>query len=59
MPNHITNILTIYGTDEQVDKVLEFIKNDELGVGTIDFNKITPCLLGFSGNLGMEEEKVR
>ena len=47
MPNHITNILTIHGTDEQVDKVLEFIKNDELGVGTIDFNKIIPCLLGF------------
>jgi len=58
MPNHITNILTIYGTDEQVDKVLEFIKNDELGVGTIDFNKITPMPPWiFQGNLGREDEE--
>lgn len=58
MPNHIMNILTIYGTDEQVDKVLEFIKNDELGVGTIDFNKITPMPPWiFQGNLGRKEEE--
>lgn len=42
MPNHITNILKIGGTEEQVSEVLEFIKCDKLGVGTIDFNKITP-----------------
>jgi hypothetical protein len=58
MPNHITNILTIHGADEQVDRVLEFIKNDELGVGTIDFNKITPMPPWvFQGNLGREEEE--
>lgn len=42
MPNHITNKLTIIGTEDQVSQVLEFLKNDELGIGTIDFNKITP-----------------
>lgn len=49
MPNHITNRLTIFGTAKQVERVLDFIKversdeNQEVfGLGTIDFNKITP-----------------
>ena len=40
MPNHITNRLTIKGTPKQVLIVKEYIKDDELGIGTIDFNKI-------------------
>jgi hypothetical protein len=40
MPNHVTNRLTIVGTPEQIINVKDFIKNDELGVGTIDFSKI-------------------
>ena len=50
MPNHITNKLEIIGTDEQIKKVLNYIKveeniggeNDACGLGTIDFNKIIP-----------------
>lgn len=48
MPNHITNKLVIKGKKEDINKVLDFIKiekdyNEEVnGVGTIDFNKITP-----------------
>lgn len=42
MPNHITNKLKVVGNEEQVKEVMEFIKNDELGLGSIDFNKITP-----------------
>ena len=48
MPNHITNKLTIKGEKEQVNKVLDFIKIEKdidkefNGIGTIDFNKITP-----------------
>jgi hypothetical protein len=42
MPNHISNKLKIIGTGEQVKEVMEFIKDDSEGVGTIDFNKITP-----------------
>ena len=42
MPNHITNILTFEGDSEQVHAMLDKIKSDELGFGSIDFNKIIP-----------------
>lgn len=42
MPDDIKNKLRIIGTEEQVKEVMEFIKDDSLGIGTIDFNKITP-----------------
>lgn len=50
MPNHITNKVKFIGTTEQVNDVLDYIKNDELGVGTIDFNKITPMPKWVYGN---------
>lgn len=37
MPNHITNILTLVGRSEEVEKVFAFIKGEN---GDIDFNKI-------------------
>ena len=42
MQNHITNILTFEGDSEQVYAMLDKIKSDELGLGSIDFNKIIP-----------------
>ena len=42
MPNHITNILKFEGDSEQVHAMLDQIKNEELGFGSIDFNKIIP-----------------
>ena len=51
MPNHITNKLKVVGTVEQVKEALDFIKNDELGFGSIDFNKITPMPKWVYGNL--------
>ncbi len=42
MPNHVTNRITIKGTDEQVQKVKEAVKSDECGLGSIDFGKIIP-----------------
>ncbi len=46
MPNHITNMLTINGTDEQVKEVLEFMKSDpklpEDEQREFDFNKLLP-----------------
>ena len=42
MPNHITNILKFKGDSEQVHAMLDKIKSDELGFGSIDFNKIIP-----------------
>jgi hypothetical protein len=41
MPNHITNRLTIIGTEEQVKQVLEAIKGEREDQ-FIDFNKISP-----------------
>ncbi|SJP64178.1 Uncharacterised protein [Clostridioides difficile] len=43
MPNYITNRLVIKGEEKEINEVLEFIKVDELGIGSIDFNKITPA----------------
>lgn len=42
MPNHITNILTIQTDEEQVRDILEAVKSDETGIGSVDFNKIIP-----------------
>ena len=56
MPNHITNILTAYGDKEKVRAMFEAIKNDEIGTGSIDFNKITPMPEHiYRGDLGREE----
>ena len=43
MPNHITNILTITGKQNEVEKCLKSIKGTgEEGATLIDFNKIIP-----------------
>ena len=42
MPNHVTNNLTFHGDPEAIHRMLEAVKNDEEGFGSIDFNKILP-----------------
>lgn len=42
MPNHVMNILTIKGSKERVREILNEIKDEEVGYGSIDFNKIEP-----------------
>jgi hypothetical protein len=42
MPNYVRNRLSFAGPKNDIQKMLETIKNDELGIGTIDFNKIIP-----------------
>lgn len=42
MPNHITNILTIQVDEDKVRDILESIKSDEYGLGSVDFNKLIP-----------------
>jgi hypothetical protein len=39
MPNHITNIVTIYGDAERVKELFSFVKSEE---SKFDFNKIIP-----------------
>ena len=42
MPNHIVNHISLQGDPEKIRLMLEAIKSDELGVGSVDFNKIIP-----------------
>ena len=42
MPNHVTNVLTLHGEPEQIRAMLEAIQYDDLGIGSVDFNKIIP-----------------
>lgn len=42
MPNHVENIIILKGDKKQIREMLEAIKNDDYGLGTVDFNKIIP-----------------
>ncbi len=58
MPNHVTNILRVSGDPEIVRVMFEAIKNNEIGLGSIDFNKVIPIPEHiFRGNLGMAERE--
>ncbi len=59
MPNHIINRLRFDADDKTVKEMLEKIKQDEFGVGSIDFNKIIPMPDDiFRGNLGSAEREL-
>ena len=56
MPNHITNRIKLIGEPQEVSRVLELVKNDKYGIGTIDFEKIIPMPESiFRGSLGKAE----
>ncbi len=58
MPNHVTNILRVSGDPEKVREMFEAIKSDEIGLGSLDFNKVIPMPeYIFRGNLGMAERE--
>lgn len=42
MPNHVQNIIAYEGPQEEIDRMREAIKDDEYGLGTVDFQKILP-----------------
>lgn len=42
MPNHVSNIITLSGDRKIIDEMLDAVKADEIGVGSIDFNKVIP-----------------
>ena len=59
MPNHVTNIITYEGDRKQIAEMLEVIKNDELGIGTVDFQKIIPMPDDiYTGDLGPKEREL-
>lgn len=56
MPNHVTNILVVSGDEQVRQAMFEAIKGDEVGLGSIDFNKVIPMPEHiFRGNLGPAE----
>ena len=58
MPNHVTNIVRVSGDPEKVKAMFEDIKDDKIGLGSIDFNKVIPMPEHiFRGNLGMAERE--
>lgn len=42
MPNHVTNRITFEGKEERILAMLEAVKSDKYGRGSIDFNKLIP-----------------
>ncbi|MBR0511024.1 MAG: hypothetical protein IJJ81_00430 [Ruminococcus sp.] len=42
MPNHVTSVIILSGDESRLKAMLEQIKNDEVGIGSVDFNKILP-----------------
>ena len=42
MPNWVQNNIKFSGDEAEIKKMLEEIKDDEIGFGSIDFNKIIP-----------------
>lgn len=59
MPNHVTNIITYEGDRKQITEMLEAIKKDELGIGTVDFNKVVPMPDDiYRGDLGPKEREL-
>ncbi len=59
MPNHVTNIITYEGDRKQIAEMLETIKDDELGIGTVSFEKIIPMPEDiYRGNLGQKEREL-
>jgi hypothetical protein len=39
MPNNVTNIVRFEGDEKQIKNLLEKIKDDKLGVGSISFTR--------------------
>lgn len=59
MTNNITNVITFKNIPlERLNRILEAIKNDKEGIGSIDFNKIIPMPdTVFKGSLGPEQRE--
>ena len=58
MPNHVKNTLSFSGDPKRISEMKEKIKNDEYGLGTIDFEKIIPMPENiYRGDLGPAEMK--
>ena len=57
MPNHVENRIEFSGDARQIKAMLESIKNDEYGIGTIDFNKIIPMSKSLNVEAGSRTDR--
>lgn len=59
MPNHVANRITFNGDEKQICDMLEKLKMDDVGAGSLDFNKVVPMPENiFRGNLGQKEREL-
>ena len=59
MPNHVTSVITLSGDESRIKAMLEAIKTNEYGVGSVDFNKILPMPDNiYCGDLGPKERAI-
>ena len=42
MPNHVINLINLKGDKNKITEMLEAIKADEFGIGSVDFEKVIP-----------------
>lgn len=42
MPNHVTNLVHVTGDEKVILRMLEEIRQEEAGIGSVDFNRIIP-----------------
>lgn len=57
MPNHVESIVTLKGDEQKIREMLEAIQNDELGLGTVDFNKVIPMPESLNVESGSRTDK--
>lgn len=59
MANFVTNIITFKGDESKIKELLERVKNDNVGIGSIDFEKVIPMPDNiYRGDLGLEERNM-
>lgn len=57
MPNYVMNILKIGGDIEKIDEVLRAVQKDDVGFGSLDFNKIIPMPESLKMECGSQQKK--
>ena len=45
LPNHVTNRIRVFGDEAEILRMLEEIRQEGAGIGSVDFNKVIPSIL--------------
>lgn len=57
MPNHVVNRINLEGDKEKIAEMLNAIKSEDYGIGSIDFNKIIPMPESLNIECGSSTDK--